>query len=158
MVADVHDERRRRAVIDEVITHPFRFPRLAFRFVLPESRVERRLGQDLAGGGMVGMSIGPVRDCHRAWPMTPDERDSLLQVSRIFSDSAIGPVEIVAPDGIKHEARRLGLGQPLLDRAVAPQLASRQIAQSDALSGCRVARDGAGKADLDVVGVRAEGE
>jgi hypothetical protein len=90
--------------------------------------------------------------------MTADECDGLLQVGRILSDSTIGPVEVVAPDGVQHEARRFGLGNPLLDGAVAAQLAGRQIAQSDALSGCRVARDRARKADLDVVGVRSEGE
>ena len=51
---------------------------------------------------------------------------------------------------------RVGLRQPLVDRAVAAHLARRQIAQADAEAERGVTRDDAAQADFDVVGMRPE--
>ena len=56
---------------------------------------------------------------------------------------------------------RAGRGRlllPLLRCAIARQLALRQVAQADAVARCRMLRDDATDADLDVVGMRAEDE
>ena len=60
------------------------------------------------------------------------------------------------PHGAEHESGGFPLRQSLLDRAVAAHLAGGQIAQShpDAV-GC-LARHGAAKANLDVVGMGTE--
>ena len=106
---------------------------------------------------MVGMAIVPVRDRDRARPMPPDDVDRRPDHRRCRRRC-----RRQASRGSRARARRArarGGGRfrlPLFGRAVARQLASGQIAQPDAVARRRVTRDGAAKADFDVVGMRAE--
>src|SRR4029450_4754869 len=62
------------------------------------------------------------------------------------------------PHCTQHLARIFGLGESLLDRAVAPHFAGGEIAQPDAKSDSRVLRNGAASADLEIVGMWAKDE
>ena len=75
-----------------------------------------------------------------------------------LGDRAVGPRQVFAPGGAEHASRRIRLEAPLLEGAIARQLALGQIAQSDAIAGGGVPCDRAAKSDFDVVGMRAEHE
>ena len=90
--------------------------------------------------------------------MAADERHGLLQVVRILADPPIGPAKVFAPRRAQHDTGVLGLEQSLLGRAVAAELARRQVAQPHAQTERRVPGDGAAESDLEVVGVRTEYE
>ena len=143
VVGDVDDERRRDAVVDEVVADPLGLPRLAGAppAVRPQAAVEHRFGQHRARGRVIGMAIDPVRRGDHARAMPADERDGVVEMRGILADPAIGPAQILAPRRAEHLPRRLRLLQPLLDRAVAAHLAGRQIAQADAEAERGVARD-----------------
>ncbi len=130
---DVHDERRLRAVVDEIVANPFRPPRLARRRVSPEAAVEHRLGQQVARRHVIGMAIGPVRHRDRARAMLPDERDRVVHLSRVPADLAIGPAQVLAPGRAEHGTRGVRFSEALFRCAVAAHLAERQIAQADPL-------------------------
>ena len=59
---DVDDERRRRAVVDEVVADPVGPPRLRVGLVAAQAALERRDAQHVAGGDVIGMAIVPVRN------------------------------------------------------------------------------------------------
>ena len=74
------------------------------------------------------------------------------------ADRAVGQSQVHAPRRAEHRARRLGLGEPFLDGPVAAHLAGRQIAEPDAMTERGVLGDDAADADLDVVGMRPDGQ
>ncbi len=73
-------------------------------------------------------------------------------------DLAIRPMEVLAPRDSQHGRARAGLREPVVHRAVAPELAARQVAQTDLVSQPHLFGDGAPDAYLDVVRVRPEGQ
>src|SRR5262245_14219468 len=104
------------------------------------------------------MTIGPVRHRNDRRPMKAYERGRLFEVRCIAADAAIRPPEILAPRRAKHDARALGLLQPLLHRAVAPHLAACEVDKAHAVAERHVAGDRAAKTDLKIVGMRSEYE
>src|SRR6185436_6274100 len=58
---DVHHERRRRRIVDEVVADPVDLPGLALWLVPPQPRRETGLRQQVARGHVIGMPIHPVR-------------------------------------------------------------------------------------------------
>ena len=75
MVRHVDDERRRRAVVDEVVADPVRPPRIVVGGKTAQAAAEDRGAQHVARGDVVGMAIVPVRDRDRARPMAADDVD-----------------------------------------------------------------------------------
>ena len=125
--------------------------------IAPQSGVEHRLRQHLAGSDVIGVAIGPVWNGNGSRPRSADESGSRRTCSA-SADPAIGPAQIHAPSRAQDSSRRLRFSQALVDGAVAAHFARGQIAQPDTVTECRVARDSAAGADLDVVGVGAENQ
>ena len=87
--------------------------------------------------------------------------DQLDDRPDLFGDIAqvpVGQPQVHPPVGAQHHARRLGLALALGGRAVAAHLAAREVAESHAQAFGDMMRDGRAHADLDVVGMGAEGE
>jgi hypothetical protein len=114
----------------------------------------------VGGSGIVATELGkavrPVGHGDGFRLRAPHQPGHGPQVLRARSDRTIGQPQIRAPRRAEHRARRLGLGEPLVHRAVAAHLSRREIAQADTRAEPRVLGDGAAHADIDVVGVRAE--
>src|SRR5262245_60172844 len=72
IIAHVYDGRWLRGFIDEVVGRHLRFPRFALCLEPAQPCVEDGLGQHLAGGTVIGMPIGPVRQRHRPRTNLPD--------------------------------------------------------------------------------------
>src|SRR6185503_4103993 len=128
----VDDERRRRAVVDEVVAEPLRPPRLGVGLVASQAAAEYRRPQHLAGGDVIRVAIVPVGDGDAAWTMAADDVDRGADDRGLRLDAAVGPPEVLAPRRAQYARGRGRLGLPLIRRAVARQLAARQIAQPDA--------------------------
>ena len=109
VIGHVDDERRRRAVVDEVVADPVRLPRLALRRIAPQAGVERPLrSSTLARGDVIGMAIGPVRHGDDARPMTPDEGDRLRRDEPDPCRCArSGQPQVLAPGRAEHADARL---------------------------------------------------
>ena len=61
VLADIHDERRRGHVVDEVVADRLGLPRVAIRLVPAKARTEHAFGEQMTCRNVVGMSIGPIR-------------------------------------------------------------------------------------------------
>ena len=62
VLADVHDERRRSHVVDEVVADRLGLPRVAIRLIPAKARTEHAFGEQMTRRHVVGMSIGPIRN------------------------------------------------------------------------------------------------
>src|SRR5262249_47411057 len=155
---DVDDERRRGAVVDEVVADPVGTPGLGVGGISPQTAPERGDAQHLAGGDVIGMAIVPVRDGDGARAVMADDVHCRSNRRRRRLDAAVGPLQVLAERGAEDPRRGGGLAASHLDRSVARELALRQIAEADSIARGGVARDGAAEAGLDPVGVRAEDE
>ena len=113
-------------------------------------------GEHTARNDVIGMTIRPIRDGHNTRAMASHEGHRLLEMRRIFSKSAIGPSEVLAPQSTEDATRRLGLSDAFGHTAVAAHLAACEIAQADALASRSMTRDGAAETNLEIVWVRAK--
>src|SRR5690606_17995633 len=77
---------------------------------------------------------------------------------QVGRDAAVGPAEVDPPGDAEHFGGRLCFGKSLVRRAVAAEFTSRQVAEAHCVACRRMPCDGAAEANLDVVGVWAEGE
>ena len=107
---------------------------------------------------MIRVPIVPVRQRHRARPALPDEPDDVGNLRVGADDAAVGPAQVDAPGGAEHLAGIFSFALALVGRAVRAQLAACQVAETDAIAARRMDGHGSGQADLDVVGMRAEGQ
>ena len=104
------------------------------------------------------MPIVPVRQRDRARPALPHQPDDVGNLRVGADDAAVGPAQVDAPGGAEHLAGIFSFALALVGRAVRAQLAACQVAEPDAIAARRMDGHGSGQADLDVVGMRAEGE
>ena len=107
---------------------------------------------------MVRVPIVPVRQRDSARPALPDEPDDVGNLRVGADDAAVGPTQVDAPGRAEHPAGIFSFPLALVGRAVRAQLAARQVAETGAIAARRMDGHGSGQADLDVVGVWAEGE
>ncbi len=154
----IEDEGCGRAVVDEVVADPLWIPRLAFNRVTPEARIEHRLGQDAARSPVIRMAIVPVWDGDHPWLGSSNKGRSARHMSGAAADAAIGPPEIFAPRGPQHGASLFRFGEALFGRPVAAQLASREIAKTDAMTQRGMLGERRAKSDLEIVRMRPERE
>ena len=88
--------------------------------------------------------------------MASHEGHRLLEMRRILSKSAIGPSEVLAPQGTEDATRCLGFSDAFRHAAVAAHFTACEIAQADALASGSVASDGSAETNLEIVWVRAK--
>ena len=159
---DVDGKGHRRRVVDEVVADPFRLPRVPVRNAVhrepPQAAAKDRAPEHLARRPMVRVPIVPVRQRDSARPALPDEPDDIGNLRVGADDAAVGPTQVDAPGGAEHPAGIFSFPLALVGRAVRAQLAARQVAETGAIAARRMDGHGSGQADLDVVGVWAEGE
>src|SRR5688572_33146386 len=156
VLADVHDERGRGHVVDEVIADRLGLPRVAIGLIPAQTCTEDAFGEQMARGNVIGMSIGPVRDGDDSRPGRSYEAcNGTLMVWRC-TDRAVRQAQVDAPRGTEHFARRLRLREPLLHGSVAAHLTRCQIAQSHTMTKSSMLGNDAPDADLDVIRVRSD--
>jgi hypothetical protein len=156
-VGDVEDERRRGGVVDEVVTDPFRPPRILARHHAAQAGAEDRLAQQAAGAAVIGMAVLPVGDGDGARPMRTHAADHGVDLCLVVRrQAAIRQGQVEPQHRAEHGARLGGFGHAVVRRAVRAELAARQVDQADAVAAPRVQRDRPAHPDLDVVGMRPE--
>src|SRR5687767_14894755 len=104
------------------------------------------------------MPIGPVRYRDRLRTAAPDEPRNGAGMLVARTKRPIRKTQVDAPYGVQHLPRGLGFREPLVHGAVAAHLAGCQVAQPDAMAERSVPGHRAAHPDLDVVGVRTDGE
>ena len=156
----IDDERRRRAVVDEVVADPLGPPRLRVGLVAAETAPECRDPQHAGWRPRDRDADRPSTEsrCVRG-AMAADQVDGRADHLAASPRCRHRATEILAPRARRARAPPSAASAlPLFARAVARQLAARQIAQADAMARRGVPRNRAAEADFDVVGMRAEDE
>ena len=105
---------------------------------------------------MIRMAVAPVRERDDFRLRAADQLDHRPHLFGHVAELPVRQPEVYAPRGAEHDARLLGLAQPLLRRPVAAHLSACQIADADGQSPRDVLRDRRAHADLDIVWMRAE--
>ena len=104
------------------------------------------------------MTIRPVGNGDGPRLMPANEGDRLVQMRRVLADAPVRPPQVLAPGRAKRRPGGVAFGDTLLGCAVAAHLAGREVAQPHAQVERSVPRDGAAKADFEVVRMRPEYE
>src|SRR3954470_15557026 len=105
---------------------------------------------------MIGMSIVPERKRDRSGSRLPNQPHHIGDLFVAAGNPAVRPAEVEAPVRSEHGSCRLSFRLAPLRRAIRPQLASGEIAQTDRKMKRCVQRDAAAEPDLDVVWMWAE--